>query len=63
MRVAVVAAWMRRLDEAFAHLEQSYAERDARRVAITSWPMCRPLWDASPHEPFLERLGLSHPRG
>jgi len=63
LSLCAIPAWLGRLDDAFAHLERSYAERDSILLVITSWPMCKPLWDDPRCQDLLDRLGLERLQG
>jgi len=59
--LSLIPAWLGRMDEAFVHVEQAFAERDPVLLAITSWPTTRPLWSDPRYSEMLSRLKLRQP--
>jgi tetratricopeptide (TPR) repeat protein len=60
--LAVIPAWLGEMDEAFAHLERAYEERDGVLIALTTWPGFRAAWEDPRYEEMLARLKLFNPR-
>jgi serine/threonine-protein kinase len=60
--LAFIPAWLGHFDEAFDFLEQAAVEKDGVTIAITTWPMFKPLWKHQRYDELLNRLGLTNPR-
>jgi hypothetical protein len=60
--LSAIPACLGRMDEAYAHLDRAFDERDGVLIAITTWPGFRWLWDDPRYEQMLARLNLSDPR-
>lgn len=59
--LAGLSAWLGRMDEAYAYLDQGVDEFDSIIFVITTWPMGKPLWDDPRYPGLLKRLGLNVP--
>jgi serine/threonine-protein kinase len=62
MVLAFLAAWRGLFDEAFACLDRAVEERDSILIALTTWPMCKPLRADPRYDVLLARLGLPYRR-
>jgi len=61
--LAMLAAWRRRLDESFEYLNRAYDEHDSIIMALTTWPLSKPLRADARYDALLTKLGLPYTRG